>query len=374
MTARLFIQKGASVEPEKEYTAFLLAEAEERDDMEIVGILANACQGEPKVYGRAISTAIRRGYALETINRLLRVGGSPHWRDKYGWSAFDLAIAHQRNDVVSLLQRFASPPGSSPVATKSTGHQKSPMRWCEMESDELNELDVTDFEVTFVSNNSREYWTSARGYRHMLVQGCRPFLFSHTLHSNDNAIPDYDNSTTAISTTNGQPEIYFEITVLATDNDGVGLGLTNGPLQRLDRMPGWDENTWGYHGDDGKTFHNTSHYGWEYIEKYGAGDTVGCGVIKGRLFFTKNGRFLGFRFEDVYGQLFPIVGMAPGNKIRANFGDEHFLWSYDKPCAWSYDQSYGVDRLLKTVRIMLPMIRLRRAVLRRRTAQLLNRD
>ncbi|KAI5811980.1 hypothetical protein BZA77DRAFT_253909 [Pyronema omphalodes] len=72
----------------------------------------------------------------------------------------------------------------------------------------------------------------------------------------------------------------------------VGLGLTNGPLQCLDRMPGWDHNTWGYHGDDGYKFHNTVHR-LGFIETYGAGDTVGCGVIAGRLFFTKNGKFLG---------------------------------------------------------------------------------
>ncbi|KAI5809189.1 hypothetical protein BZA77DRAFT_364263 [Pyronema omphalodes] len=114
----------------------------------------------------------------------------------------------------------------------------------------------------------------------------------------------------------------------------------NRSVQRLDRMPGWDDNTWGYHGDDGYKFHNTV-YSLGFIEKYGAGDTVGCGVIKGRLFFTKNGKFLGFCFDDVSGQLFPIVGMAPGNKIRANFGDRPFLWSSDQPSARSSDVEEG---------------------------------
>jgi hypothetical protein len=35
----------------------------------------------------------------------------------------------------------------------------------------------------------------------------------------------------------------------------------------------------------------------------------------------------GFKSSDVYGQLFPIVGISPGGKIRANFGDQPFKWS-----------------------------------------------
>jgi hypothetical protein len=38
----------------------------------------------------------------------------------------------------------------------------------------------------------------------------------------------------------------------------------------------------------------------------------------------------GIAFYGVYGQLFPIVGMAPGGKIRANFGDQPFEWSYNQ--------------------------------------------
>jgi hypothetical protein len=38
----------------------------------------------------------------------------------------------------------------------------------------------------------------------------------------------------------------------------------------------------------------------------------------------------GFAFDKVYGQLFPIVGMAPGGEIRANFGDQPFRWPDDQ--------------------------------------------
>lgn len=74
----------------------------------------------------------------------------------------------------------------------------------------------------------------------------------------------------------------------------VGIGLSNGLVARFDRFPGWENGSWGYHGDGGQIFKNSG-YGQRYCnEKYGKGDTVGCGVdLKRRIFFTKNGRHLG---------------------------------------------------------------------------------
>jgi hypothetical protein len=44
-----------------------------------------------------------------------------------------------------------------------------------------------------------------------------------------------------------------------------------------DLMPGWDTESWGYHGDDGKKFGDNDGQGWQYGPTYGNGDTVGCG-------------------------------------------------------------------------------------------------
>jgi hypothetical protein len=42
------------------------------------------------------------------------------------------------------------------------------------------------------------------------------------------------------------------------------------------RMPGWPATSWAYHGDDGKTFHD-SYRGNTYInQEYGEDDTIGC--------------------------------------------------------------------------------------------------
>lgn len=60
-------------------------------------------------------------------------------------------------------------------------------------------------------------------------------------------------------------------------------------------MPGWATSSWGYHGDDGKKFNSPLGVGLRYSDVYNTGDTVGCGInIKtGKLFFTKNGVYLG---------------------------------------------------------------------------------
>ena len=62
-------------------------------------------------------------------------------------------------------------------------------------------------------------------------------------------------------------------------------------------MVGWDDGSWGYHGDDGAAF-SGSGKGAEYGPEYGKGDVIGCGVNFDEkiAFFTKNGSVLG-KFE-----------------------------------------------------------------------------
>jgi hypothetical protein len=68
----------------------------------------------------------------------------------------------------------------------------------------------------------------------------------------------------------------------------------------LSRPPGWEPESWAYHGDDGHSYccQNTGkHYGPPYT----AGDIIGCGVNfrTGYAFFTKNGDNLGALFNSM---------------------------------------------------------------------------
>ena len=66
-----------------------------------------------------------------------------------------------------------------------------------------------------------------------------------------------------------------------------------------------------------------------YGPTYGTGDVVGCGLVRGRLFFTKNGHFLGVAFKDVFGVLYPCVELYPFSSVVANFGQTPFLLKMD---------------------------------------------
>lgn len=62
----------------------------------------------------------------------------------------------------------------------------------------------------------------------------------------------------------------------------------------MSRAPGWEPNSWGYHGDDGNVF-ASQNVGKTYGPPFGTGDVIGCGVNfrTGCAFYTKNGEHLG---------------------------------------------------------------------------------
>jgi len=137
------------------------------------------------------------------------------------------------------------------------------------------------------------------------------------------------------------PKFYFEVTILNKGELGaIGIGLVPGKHD-LVGMPGWFDDSCGYHGDDGQKFHfeykgQGKPYGPVYIE----GDTVGCGIeIKtGNVFFTKNGKLLGVAFEgfSLKKPLYPCIGMCSGPaKMRFNFsgnGTTPFMYKdYNPP-------------------------------------------
>jgi Ran-binding protein 9/10 len=87
---------------------------------------------------------------------------------------------------------------------------------------------------------------------------------------------------------------YFEVTVLSKFKDAlIGIGFS-GRKVNLNRLPGWEADSWAYHGDDGFSFACTAS-GKAYGPRYGAHDVIGCGVNfrTGVAFFTKNGVHLG---------------------------------------------------------------------------------
>uniref|UniRef100_A0A9J2Q6H6 B30.2/SPRY domain-containing protein n=1 Tax=Ascaris lumbricoides TaxID=6252 RepID=A0A9J2Q6H6_ASCLU len=70
---------------------------------------------------------------------------------------------------------------------------------------------------------------------------------------------------------------YFEVLVVSSENDCcIGIGLCEKNVD-LNRLPGWDKCSYGYHGDDGNFF-CSSGSGSPYGRTFSSNDTVGCGI------------------------------------------------------------------------------------------------
>jgi hypothetical protein len=128
---------------------------------------------------------------------------------------------------------------------------------------------------------------------------------------------------------------YFEVNIMeqAVLHECVSIGLSTSTFCPQDKLPGWDSESYGYHSDDGGMFHGKGippHLG---RPSYGPGDIVGCGLEykSRRIFFTKNGKFLGYEFdkvdEDVVESgLYPTVGVDSECPIFVNFGERPFCF------------------------------------------------
>ncbi|KAG8191531.1 hypothetical protein JTE90_019595 [Oedothorax gibbosus] len=124
---------------------------------------------------------------------------------------------------------------------------------------------------------------------------------------------------------------YFEVKIVSKGRDGyMGVGLSAQGVN-MNRLPGWDKHSYGYHGDDGHSF-CSSGTGQPYGPTFTTGDVIGCGVnlIDNTCFYTKNGHHLGIAFTDLPPNLYPTVGLqTPGEVVDANFGQSPFVFDIE---------------------------------------------
>ncbi|PKX98642.1 SPRY-domain-containing protein [Aspergillus novofumigatus IBT 16806] len=220
---------------------------------------------------------------IQVARLLLAKGAHPTAKSNIGWTPLDAALANGRVDTVRLLL-----PHDPDAAANFT-----PTCFSDLRKSGVLELDGEKLEVRYVRlpNKGR----AAPG---------PPVVFGSVL-ANKPISPLED-------------VFYFEIEVISSGHNGaIALGVCR-ENSVLERMPGWEETSWGYHGDDGKKFHSASQ-GQPYAEKFGDGDRIGCRLemSSGKLEFFKNGRALGVAFTNVHGFVFPVVGIG---SYGAQFG------------------------------------------------------
>ncbi|KAF9437753.1 hypothetical protein BGZ76_011283 [Entomortierella beljakovae] len=124
---------------------------------------------------------------------------------------------------------------------------------------------------------------------------------------------------------------YYEVLIKSKGQQGyIGIGVCNATVA-LDRLPGWEPQSWGYHGDDGNSFEGCGN-GRPFGPVFTTGDVIGCGVNfrDMSLFYTKNGVHLGVAFRNLKGTLYPTIGMRTvGEIIEANFGQRDFVFNIE---------------------------------------------
>ncbi|RWS13489.1 ran-binding protein 9-like protein [Dinothrombium tinctorium] len=126
---------------------------------------------------------------------------------------------------------------------------------------------------------------------------------------------------------------YFEIKIISKGRDGyMGIGLAAQGVN-MQRLPGWDKQSYGYHGDDGHSF-CSSGTGQPYGPTFTTNDIIGCAynLVENNCFYTKNGLNVGIAFTDLPNvPLYPTVGLqTPGEEVEANFGLEPFCYNIEE--------------------------------------------
>lgn len=123
---------------------------------------------------------------------------------------------------------------------------------------------------------------------------------------------------------------YFEVTVVDAGAHGsIAVGVADAKFP-LERMPGWEARSYGYH-DDGRRY-SESERGEPFGPRFGAGDVIGCGLLSERreLFFTKNGESLGVAYGSIEGAVYPTIGMhSLGVSVKLNLGAAPFAFDIE---------------------------------------------
>ncbi|KIK99935.1 hypothetical protein PAXRUDRAFT_130960 [Paxillus rubicundulus Ve08.2h10] len=138
---------------------------------------------------------------------------------------------------------------------------------------------------------------------------------------------------------------YYEVEITSkASKNRVSVGFI-GQDVKMSRLPGWEKNSWGYHGDNG-TICSGDKNGTSFGSTFGVGDIIGCGVdfTQNKVFYTKNGALLGTVFDNVGKDcdIFPAVGLChPNESIHANFGQDPFKYDIEDHVLQQRNQTWA---------------------------------
>ncbi|CAG8515127.1 9133_t:CDS:10 [Acaulospora morrowiae] len=207
-----------------------------------------------------------------------------------------------------------------------------PTEWNVEDRCELLNVDSEKLKVNYIERKSVILWTSSH-----LISSIKwlslDILKKIILNNKGSGKSDVDAA--AIRANHPIPSqcglFYFEVHVISKGKDGyIGIGFCTKSV-KLDRLPGWENDSWGYHGDDGHSF-CCSGTGKPYGPVFTTGDYIGCclNFRDGTAFYTKNGKHLGIAFRDLKGVFYPSIGLrTQGESIEVNFGQKKFKFAIE---------------------------------------------
>ncbi|KAK4284959.1 hypothetical protein QN277_001719 [Acacia crassicarpa] len=144
---------------------------------------------------------------------------------------------------------------------------------------------------------------------------------------------------------------YFEIYVKDAGTKGhVAIGFTSKGF-KMRRQPGWEPNSYGYHGDDGLLYRGPGK-SETFGPTFTSGDTVGGGInyATQEFFFTKNAQVVGTVSKDLKGPLFPTLAVHSQNEeVHVNFGQKPFAFDLKE-----FEAQERMKQQLKIEEITLP--------------------
>lgn len=132
---------------------------------------------------------------------------------------------------------------------------------------------------------------------------------------------------------------YFEVTItdkkninMNWSNEAVSIGYGNKNTPFHSHV-GWNNNSFGFHSDDGCFFFNNTKNSNKISEPW---TKAGAGIIfidinKVKIFFTENGKLVYIMKEPVsiFDSYFPQVGYNHSHSIKVNFGQEKFIFDIE---------------------------------------------
>ncbi|KIW78612.1 hypothetical protein Z517_08450 [Fonsecaea pedrosoi CBS 271.37] len=267
----------------------------------------------------------------KVVAKLLECGANPYATDEHGWNVVQLAEQYDRPDVVEVIK-------NSKLATASR-----PSKF------------VGSFSAALVGSPSGlEIELLQRGGE---MAATEPLCYT----TDQSFVTDHPIPASA-------ERYYFEMTIadreVKVDTPMFVIGITQKPIGSTKQwFPGWSKpgtSSWGYHSDDGKIWCVADPPKIKDLglaRQYGYGDTVGCGIdVKKRtVFWTLNGtRLMKAGFQNVRGQIYPIIGIRDPGKVKVNLGldlkEEPFMWKPGTTCDFDKDIPSPSLRRLKSDR------------------------